>query len=211
MVDSKVELLVPNPEINWGKNIYEPNGDLVEQKPGVIRISMGGVMYRLHETPDGLNYYLTALPVDFTYSKVFYGYRGSIHMGWSLAADRPFSFDDPDRINGTAECMQQLAETDQTQISSSRISKEGTTYLQALKKLFGQSNPLTLRRIAVLEDELQNLTSTRFHESFLKIADEMERLGLVEIQLKEIDLKASDLSFSITPDWLRRVYGQQAA
>ena len=39
----------------------------------------------------------------------------------------------------------------------------------------------------------------------------MVRPDQVEIQLQGIDLKARYLTFSVTPDWFRRVCGQQAA
>ena len=107
--------------------------------------------------------------------------------------------------------MRKLADTDLTQTSSLRVSREGSNYLYSLRQIIGQSNPETLKKIAVLEDELQKLTSTHFGESFLQIADEMDKLGLTEIMLQEMDIKARELTFSTTSDWLRRVYGQKAA
>ncbi|MBI2040466.1 hypothetical protein HYT18_05355 [Candidatus Microgenomates bacterium] len=170
-------------------------------------------MHVLQEDPNDLNYRLTPRnSPGYDKSKVFYGYLGSTPLGWAeAAADQPFSFDDPDRINQTIACMRKLAGTDLTQTSSLLISSEGVRYLNSLKQLLGQSNPETLRKIAVLEDEFQNLTGTRFVNTFLQIADEMDRLGLTEIMLQETDPKSRELTFSTTSAWLRHVYGQEAA
>lgn len=133
-------------------------------------------------------------------------------MGWILAAaDRPFQFDDPDRINAALECMKKLADVDQTRINSLQIAHIGTAYLGSLRQFLGQANPETLRRIAVLQEEVQSLTSTRFNENFLQVADEMEELDLVEMELANMNLRAREPVFNVTPDWLRRFYGQQAA
>lgn len=109
------------------------------------------------------------------------------------------------------EYMKKLADVDQTRMNSLQIAHIGMTYLNSLRQLLGRANPETLRRIAVLEEEVQSLTSGRFNESFLQIADEMEELGLVEMVLANMDLRAREPVFNVTPDWLRRFYGQQAA
>lgn len=212
MIKQESEILVPSPEINWGKNTYAPNGDLVDRKPGLTRVLTGGIIYILQEDWDGSNYHLTTLTKDTTNSKIFYGYPGSFPLGWTLAAaDRPFQFDNPDRINAALECMKKLADTDQTRINSLQIAHIGTTYLNSLRQFLGQANPEKLRRIAVLEEEVQSLTSAHFNESFLQVADKMEELGLVEMELANMELGAREPFFNVTPNWLRRVYGQQAA
>lgn len=208
----QIELLIPNPEINWGKNIYAPNGDLVDQKPGLIRVLMGGVMYSLWESPHDSEYSLTTRPVDSTASKIFFGYPNSFFRAWALAHDdKPFEMDDSDRINQTIACIRRTVDTDLTLINSLKIDEIGLNYRTSLAHFLGQVPAEVIRRIAVLEDELKSLTGSHFSEIFLEIADEMDKLGLVEIQAESVGTRNSSRFFSVTPDWLRRVYRQQAA
>lgn len=206
-------MLVPNPELNWGVNIYAPNGDLVDRKPGLVMVLTSGVMYILQEDPDGPKYSLTTRPVDSPNSKVFYGYPGSPFRAWALATDdRPFELSDANRINSSIACIRELADTDQTRINSLRIDKIGNNYRSLLTEFLGQVPLEVMSRIAILEDEFKDLIgSGRFDKTFLKITDQMEELGLAEIQAENMDLGARERFFSVTPAWLRHFYRQQAA
>lgn len=209
----QVELLIPNPEINWGRNIYDPkSGDLIDRKSGLIRVLTGGVMYFLQEDPHNSKYSLSTRTVDSAASKIFYGYPGSFFKAWAMATDeKPFEMGDTGRINQAITCTRKTADTDSTRTNSLRIDEIGQHYRISLKEFLGQVPLEIIRRIAVIEDELKNLTGGRFNETFLGIADEMDALGLAEIQAEDLASRGSRHFFSVTPDWLRRVYGQQAA
>lgn len=205
-------MLVPNPEINWGVNTYAPNGDLVDRKPGLIRVLTGGVMYYLQENPHSLEYSLTTQPVDSATSKIFYGYPNSFFKAWALAIDdKPFEMGNTGRINQAIACIRRTVDTDSTSINSLKIEDIGKNYRISLTTFLGQVPVGIIRKIAVLENELKNLVGGHFSKTFLEIADEMDKLGLAEIQAESMSSIYRLQFSSVTPDWLRRIYGQQAA
>ena len=223
MVDNKPEFLVPPLEIPWGRITYAPNGDDISRTLGISRVYLKDMSYELVVFPDNPEKpFLRKMAIrpSLEGSRIYLGYpryNEGDNVNWLIkiqtTTDQPFNLDDHTRATGMVDLAKKLAQLRSTELRGNEIASQGLRYLDALRTLFTDVSPSLLRTVAALETEVTKFTpgSVALVEQFLKVADEMDSLGLAVIEGKPESLGERHYGFSDTPDWLRRAYGQKVA
>lgn len=186
---TKAEILNPSPDIMWANNTYDPKtGDFKEGIFGIVRIGIGQTVYSLKGT-DNLNLIATSRQVDTdpSYTRIWLGRLGASGLPPIKVVgvdEKPFSFDDVNRINSAARVAARLKETLEAITASRKVRDEGEKFLLNLEVIGLGKNTNIWQQLAVLKETLEVNIGAIYPAKFLEIADEMDRLGIKEIDIE---------------------------
>lgn len=199
--------------VNWKTLRYdlETNEPLPSQRR-IIGVRTSDNLYRLDITYTNIgSLSISQHPSDGSESAVWVGdpEAGAIRKQKAISVeDRPFSFDDPKRINQAAELVISAMATDVAWRASMEIQKTSLNFLRNLRSILSTDDAGSLEAIAVLGDKLEGYIKRDYPQEFLDIADQMDQLGIAEIApLPRFDRYGIDL----TPEWIRQYYGQMVS
>jgi len=215
-----METISPSPEIAWGKNIYDPRtGDNIGGQLGITRIGIGNKWYNLKEDPNGQQKVESnEIPEPLDHSRIHLGFpdRGGPRVRVLATLEKPFSMDDPERLNKAADCAKKLAKIDRKFRSSLSIKSEGVQHVDSLKTLFDEEDTRDtedtelLNEIAVLKEKMLKNINRDYPAEFLLVADAMEGLGITKIEVAETGKRklGEQLAqwISFTPEHMREDY-----
>lgn len=209
---SRQEILTPSPEIVWGKNTYDPSGDLVSEQLGVVRIGIGRTFYDLHEDPNqNWRLYLTTREVnaDEGDTRLYLGYPGRMpFVKISASRGQPFSLDDRARINAAVECARGLSEVDISYINSLKIRERYATFQREIGPLVQETDVELGKKVAVLTEDLKTLTEVKYPKQYLAVADKMDELGIVEMDIGRAGGSLIN-SNRFRSEWIRKDFSSQ--
>lgn len=200
------EHIMPPPTIAWAKNSYTPLGDIT-RTPGITRIGIGSTLYDLREAGDHSVFLTTRLvDADPASTHIYIGNLGSSpSIKVAALSDRPFSLEDPERINAVAEISTKFVEIDTAFVASIKIDREGKKFLNQLVQIIPLTDQNLLGRIGVLGETLTQYVNHDYPSEFLKIADNMEQLGIAEIESNPLNQQGGN---NVTVSFLRKTYGE---